>query len=343
MAGKFIQANIESKFVFTAEEIEYNYRNSTNGVKRFNFSEESGRLIGIIGGSGSGKSTLLNILNGNIKPRNGTIKINGFDIHEQKEQVKGVIGYVPQDDLLIKELSVFQNLYINAELCFSYFNKQQLTALVEKALVDFDLVEARDLNVGDAFTTILSGGQRKRLNIALELIREPSILFVDEPTSGLSSADSEKVIILLKRQTLKGKLVIANIHQPSSDVFKMLDKLLIMDQGGRIIYYGHPVSAVTYFKRAAQFADAEESECLSCGNINTDQILRIIESRMVDVNGRLTRKRKTSPQEWYDKYMTEVDPIIKQIKREHDASIPKSNCNSPGHFEQFKRLLHRNE
>jgi ABC-type multidrug transport system ATPase subunit len=341
MAGRYIQANIESKFVFTADEIQFNYRNSTNGLKRFSFTEESGRLIGIIGGSGSGKSTLINVLNGNIKPRSGSIKINGFDIHENKELLKGIIGYVPQDDMLIKELTVYQNLYYNAKLCFDRFSEEKIKEIVEKALIDFDLVEARDLSVGDALTTILSGGQRKRLNIALELIREPSILFVDEPTSGLSSADSEKVITLLKRQALKGRLVIANIHQPSTDVFKMLDKLIVMDQGGRIIYYGNPVTAITYFKRAAQHADADESECPSCGNINSDQILRIVEARVVDSNGRLTRKRKTSPDEWYQMYLEKIDPDIRQIKREHDASVPNSYFRIPNHFRQFKVFIKR--
>jgi energy-coupling factor transporter ATP-binding protein EcfA2 len=213
--------------------------------------------------------------------------------------------------------------------------------VVEDALIDFDLVEARDLNVGDAFTTFLSGGQRKRLNIALELIREPSILFVDEPTSGLSSADSEKVITLLKRQTLKGKLVIANIHQPSSDVFKMIDKLLVMDQGGRVVYYGHPISAITYFKREAHYADAEETECLSCGNLNTDDILRIIESREVDANGKLTRKRKTTPEEWYQKFLKNVDHKTKLIVREHDSSVPKNNFKVPDHFNQFRIFFSR--
>ena len=202
---QFIQANAENKFVFTAEDIQFNYFNSKNGVKRFNLTEESGQLVGIIGGSGSGKSTLLNVLNGNLKPRSGSIKINGWDIHENKEMVKGIIGYVPQDDLLIKELTVYENLYYNAKLCFDGYTDEQIHEVVEDALVDFDLVEARDLNVGDAFTTILSGGQRKRLNIALELIREPSILFVDEPTSGLSSADSEKVITLLKTANHQGQ------------------------------------------------------------------------------------------------------------------------------------------
>jgi ABC-type multidrug transport system ATPase subunit/GR25 family glycosyltransferase involved in LPS biosynthesis len=341
MAGRFIQATIENKFVFTASDIEYYYFNSKNGLRPFSFTEESGRLIGIIGGSGCGKSTLLNVLNGNLKPRNGKIEINGFDIHKHKDIVKGIIGYVPQDDLLIKELTVQQNLYFNAKLCYSHYSEEQINKVVEKAIFDFDLVEARELNVGDAFTTILSGGQRKRLNIALELIREPAILFIDEPTSGLSSADSEKVLTLLKRQTLKGKLVIANIHQPSSDIFKMIDKLLVMDQGGRVIYYGHPTTAITYFKKASQHADAEESECLSCGNINTDQILRIIEARVVDANGRLTRKRKTSPQEWYEKYLKEIHVKVKQIQREHDSTIPETHFKIPGHFRQFKLFLQR--
>lgn len=341
MAGKFIQANIDSKFVFEAENIEYYYRNSSNGLKRFNLTEESGRLIGIIGGSGSGKSTLINVLNGNIKPRLGTIKINGYDIHEHKDKLKGIIGYVPQDDLLIKELTVFQNLYYNAKLCFNNYDEERIKQIVELALVDFDLVEARDLYVGDAFTTILSGGQRKRLNIALELIREPFILFVDEPTSGLSSADSEKVIILLKRQALKGRLVITNIHQPSSDVFKMLDKLLVMDQGGRVIYYGNPVSAITYFKQAARYPDADESECLSCGNINAEQILRIVEARVVDAKGKLTRKRKTLPEEWYQRYLNEIDVKVQETHREHDDSVPKTNFGIPSYFNQFKIFLSR--
>jgi ABC-type multidrug transport system ATPase subunit len=338
---QFIQANAENTFIFTAEDIVFNYFNSKNGVRRFNLSEESGRLVGIIGGSGSGKSTLLNVLNGNLKPRSGSIRINGWDIHKSREMVKGIIGYVPQDDLLIKELSVYENLYYNAKLCFDDYTGEQIHQVVENALVDFDLVEARDLHVGDAFTTILSGGQRKRLNIALELIREPSILFIDEPNSGLSSADSEKVITLLKRQTIKGKLIIANMHQPSSDIFKMIDKLLVMDQGGRVIYYGHPMGAITYFKQEAHYPDAEETECLNCGNINSDEILRIVEAREVDPNGRLTRKRKTNPEEWYQRFLEKIDSKTKLIEREHDSSVPKNNFRIPDHFNQFRIFLKR--
>ncbi len=110
------------------------------------------------------------------------------------------------------------------------------------------LYEAKDLKVGSPLEKTISGGQRKRLNIALELIREPSVLFVDEPTSGLSSRDSENIMDLLKELALKGKVIFVVIHQPSSDIFKMFDKLLILDLGGRPIYYGNPVDGVLYFK-----------------------------------------------------------------------------------------------
>jgi ABC transport system ATP-binding/permease protein len=341
VAGRFIKAISKSNFVFTAKNIEYSYGNGPNGIKRFNLNEESGRLIGIIGGSGSGKSTLLKVLSGVIKPKRGTIQINGFDIHENKEELKGITGYVPQDDTLIKEFTVYENLYFNARLSFSKSTEEQIKTIINEALLNFDLVEARNLHVGDSFSTFLSGGQRKRLNIALELLREPSVLFVDEPTSGLSSADSEKVMNLLKRQTFKGKLVFANIHQPSSEIFRLLDKLLVVDQGGRIIYYGNPIDAIGYFKRINHFVDAEESECLTCGNIDVDQILRNVEARVIDVNGRLTRTRKISPQEWYDIYMERIDPAIRRIRRPFNAIIPKNFYRIPTRLNQFKIFLQR--
>ena len=109
-----------------------------------------------------------------------------------------IIGFVPQDDLLIEELSVFENLYYNGKLCFGNYDNEKLVSLVNEVLIAIGLYEAKDLKVGNPLSKTISGGQRKRLNIALELIREPSILFVDEPTSGLSSNDSEIIMDLLK-------------------------------------------------------------------------------------------------------------------------------------------------
>ncbi len=150
---------------------------------------DTGKLVGIIGGSGVGKSTLLNVLNGNLKPQKGKVLINGYNLNYEKEksELQGVIGYVPQEDLLIEDLTVYQNLFFNAKLCLNQFGKDEIEETVNKILEDLDLQDIKDLKVGNPLKKVISGGQRKRLNIGLELIREPSILFVDEPTSGLSS------------------------------------------------------------------------------------------------------------------------------------------------------------
>lgn len=147
------------KIVFTADNIEYHFRNTSTGVQKFSFSEESGQLIGIMGGSGVGKSTLLNLLTGKITPKSGNVFINGYDIHKDKRAVEGVIGYVPQDDLLFENLTVYQNLYYNAKLCFSNFTEFKIRFTVKKILDDLDLWETRDLKVGSPLNKMISGGQ----------------------------------------------------------------------------------------------------------------------------------------------------------------------------------------
>ncbi|HYQ56838.1 MAG TPA: ATP-binding cassette domain-containing protein, partial [Draconibacterium sp.] len=271
--SRFIQEQGKPKIVFNAENVEYRFSRRNYGLHPLCFQERSGDLVGILGGSGVGKTTLLNVLNGKLKPHKGRILINGYDIHDpdNKERLKGIIGYVPQDDLLLEELTVYENLKYNARFCFGDKTEEEIEQKLENTIQDFDLVEARDLVVGNPLKKILSGGQRKRLNLALELMREPSILFADEPTSGLSSADSEKVMYLLKRQCMKGKLVIANIHQPSSDIYKLFDRIIVMDKGGRVVFFGNPMEAVTYFKHESNYINPDESECLTCGNVHTEQ------------------------------------------------------------------------
>ncbi len=344
VAEMFVQKADRGRIMLKAKNVVYKFNDKQTGIHSFSFTGRSGQLVGIMGGSGTGKSTLLNVLNGNYKLSSGTIHINGREIQEYREELKGVIGYVPQEDLLIEELTVFENLFFNAQLCFSNFSKEQIEKLVETAIKDFDLVEARDLVVGNPLNKVLSGGQRKRLNIALELIREPSILFVDEPTSGLSSMDSEKVMVLLKRQTLKGKLVIINIHQPSSDLYKLLDKLLIIDKGGYIIYNGNPMDAIVYFKRKAHYVNPEDSECYLCGNVKVEQPLRIIEARMVDPNGRLIRKRKTKPIEWYEHYQENIESKFSwknSTEPDNREKLPPNLYNIPGRLKQFLIYTYR--
>ncbi|MCH1613135.1 MAG: ATP-binding cassette domain-containing protein, partial [Flavobacteriales bacterium] len=330
--AQFLSETSDEKIEFTANNIEYEFSSGKKGLHDFTFKEESGRLVGIMGGSGSGKSTLLNVLNGNYPPSSGEIKINGIGLYESPKLLEGVIGFVPQDDLLIEELSVFENLYYNGKLCFGNYEDDKLVELVNEVLISIGLFEAKDLKVGNPLSKTISGGQRKRLNIALELIREPSILFVDEPTSGLSSNDSEIIMDLLKVLALKGKLIFVVIHQPSSEIYKMFDQLIILDVGGYPIYKGDPVDAVVYFKKLINHVNADESECETCGNVNPEQIFNIIDMKVVDEYGELTGNRKVSPLEWNKHYHKLINPKPNEnIKQK----IPDSIFKIPSLLKQF--------
>ncbi|OFY64186.1 MAG: hypothetical protein A2V64_06035 [Bacteroidetes bacterium RBG_13_43_22] len=337
---KFVSRKFPEKVVFEGHDIEYIFKNSDNGVRKMNFRIESGNLIGIMGGSGVGKTTMLNLLHGKIKPTTGNLYINGYDIYSESEEIKGLIGYVPQDDMLIEELTVWQNLYFNARLCFGDYTEEQLNSTVEKVLTDLDLYEIKDLQVGDLLNKKVSGGQRKRLNIGLELMREPVVLFIDEPTSGLSSFDSEKVMNLIKNQALIGKLVFTIIHQPSSDILKMFDRLWILDKGGYMIYDSDPVEALVYFKTETSQANAAESECPSCGNIKTDNILDIIEVKVIDNAGYPGKERQVSPEEWYEKYRKKMMTVIDG--QPEKISVTPSNFRVPSKSDQIRTFIKRN-
>src|SRR5687768_12484134 len=305
---------------------ELKFKNGGIGLRNVMISEGPGKLIGIMGASGAGKTTLLNVMAGLVKPTEGKILVNGFDINAQKDKIHGVIGYVSQDDLLIEELTVYQNLYYNAKLCFATFTEEQIHKRVMEVLENLGLDQRKDLRVGNPLDKTISGGQRKRLNIALELIREPAILFLDEPTSGLSSRDSENVIDLLKELSLKGKLIFVVIHQPSSDIYKMFDKMIIMDTGGFPAYYGPPVEAVTYFKKSTHQVDSNRGQCETCGNVNPEQIFNIIEAKVVDEYGQPTNKRKITPPQWYELYKNRFKVgRVEDVKEEPPQSLSLPN------------------
>ena len=331
---------------FCGRDINFRFPNSDNGMHDLSFTLHQGELLAIMGGSGTGKTTLLSLrtgkttllslLNGSLTPQEGTITINGHSITEPK--AKALIGFVPQDDLLIEELTVYQNLWFTAKLCFEGMSDAELDRRVMKTLKDLGLDAAKDLKVGSAINKYISGGQRKRLNIALELIREPAVLFLDEPTSGLSSADTEKVINLLKEQTFKGKLIIVNIHQPSSDVYKLFDRLWLLDKGGYPVFDGNPIDAITYFKEAANYADAETSACPTCGNVNPEIVLNIIDEKALNNSGEVSDERKMTPQEWHELYLKNREELPKPAV----GTVPPSDQKKPGALKQLGIFLHRN-
>jgi len=341
IVGKFLRSSISVDTTFEIKDVEYFFPSGRRGLHPLMLRENSGQLLGIMGASGAGKSTFLNILNGTQRPSVGTVNINGISIYDHPKEVEGLIGHISQDDLLMEDLTVFENLFYNARLCFKDYSKFRIAKMVLAMLKSLGLYEIRDLKVGSPLNKKISGGQRKRLNIALELIREPSILFVDEPTSGLSSRDSENIMDLLKELALKGKLVFVVIHQPSSDIYKMFDKLMILDTGGYPVYYGNPIEAISYFKAQIHDVTSEDVECFNCGNVSSEQIFNIIESRVLDEYGQLTEDRRVLPKEWNEKFIRS-ERMRAELADNNGAGrpLPKGST-PPSWFEQFKVFITR--
>ncbi|MGZ3921896.1 MAG: ATP-binding cassette domain-containing protein, partial [Bacteroidia bacterium] len=336
--SRFTDDRVKNNFSFYASIKEHKFPNGTKALNELVISESSGHLVGIMGASGSGKTTLLTLLSGQERPSNGQITINDIDLNSNNSDLKGAIGYVPQDDLLIEDLTVYQNLYYNARLCFKDLDEKEISIKISRTLISLGLDEIKDIKVGTPLNKKISGGQRKRLNIALELIREPLILFLDEPTSGLSSRDSENVMDLLKEITIKGKLVFVVIHQPSSDIFKMFDKLLILDTGGYPAFYGNPIESVMYFKKVTNQINSEVGECYACGSVNPETIFNLMELKEIDEYGNYTTIRKIKPNNFYELYREKF--LNKTTKVEATERI-KTVFNVPGRLIQTKYFFLR--
>jgi ABC-type multidrug transport system ATPase subunit len=323
----------------TAQNIRYNYTNSNQGINNLSLYATSGELLGIMGGSGVGKSTLIKILSGCLPPQSGEVKINGWNIYKLSKLDLQFIGVMHQEECLVEELSVFENLYFSAKASIGGISDEELVNLCKKKLYELDLIDCQDNIVGPPENRQLSGGQRKRLAIAMEIIRDPKILLVDEPTTGLSSADSEMVMNILKNIALEGKLVIVNIHQPSSEIFKLFDGVILIDKGGIPIFMGHPVEAILHFKKETNRVDKDTSACECCGSIKPEQIFEMVEERTIDEYGQKRLNRKFSPDYWHQKY-------LKSLKKEDFPDgvyqISSSISSIPKLGAQFKTFFSRN-
>ena len=213
-----------------------------NGIKLLDdisFTINPGELVGLMGLSGAGKTTLLKALNGYDKPTNGFSYINGMDLYKNFDMLKTSIGYVPQDDIVHPELTVKEALQFYAKLRLpSDMSGEEIDASIDKILKKLGLDGTQDTIIGSPETEKgISGGQRKRVNLAMELLAEPKVIFLDEPTSGLSAVDTKMVMQQLRALADEGITIIITIHQPSLDNYKFMDNQIILSFG-KLAFYG---------------------------------------------------------------------------------------------------------
>ena len=220
---------------------------------------QPGEMAAIMGPSGAGKSTLLSVLNGQVAPAAGRIVIGGLDLHEHFDLFRGRIGYVPQDDILHADLTVWQALWYAARLRLPRdMADAEIQSRIRRVLAQLGLEGTEQTRVGDQRKRGVSGGQRKRVNLAMELLTDPPILVLDEPTSGLSSTDTMSVIELLRSLADAGKTILVTIHQPSLQAYEKFDAVVVIArdastrQVGRLAWFGRAwPDAVNFFEPPA--------------------------------------------------------------------------------------------
>lgn len=369
--GQFLRCNFSERIIeeerniirnLEVSEITHRFSNGEVGLDGISFSVTRGELVCVMGASGSGKSTLLKVLAGQLQPTSGQAVLNGQSLYPNLEALKRYISYVPQEDAFDEHLTIGENLQFAAAIRSPHLSRRDRMRRLEAKLVELGLGERRDAVVGSAVKKTLSGGERKRLNIGLDMIAMSDVYLFDEPTSGLSSKDSEHVIEII-RGMAHNKIVIVTIHQPSSKLFQMFHKAILLDKGGRLVFFGTPSDMLRYFAEAEhqhQFG-AELGACPSCGTTRPEFIFDVLETPLRDLSGdiiyeennrgQLVAARRYSPEFWRDKYEAfRLIQDVKQVSLRKEPVIPlpaaptqKKRLPFRWHDEwtQFRTLLRR--
>ncbi len=213
---------------------------------------KGGQSLAIMGSSGAGKTTFLNYLSRKSSTP-GLSKVSGdflFSINQidEKKEFRSLSGYVTQDDVLYEVLTPRELFSFAAEMRLPKKSDNQRKELVETLIENLGLTKSANTKVGSVLKKGLSGGERKRTAIGYELIVDPVVLFLDEPTTGLDSSSAYKVVSLISREAQRGRILIYTIHQPSSEIFKLFDRLLLLTQG-KMAYQGQASDAIDYFEQ----------------------------------------------------------------------------------------------
>ncbi len=240
--GELAQREYHGNLTIEAAGVVVNAPNGKRLIEPVSMTIFPSELVALMGPAGAGKTTLLKALNGYTKPAEGKVLFNGASLYDFYDRFRQQLGYVPQDDIVHAQLTVGEALYFSARLRTD-LTDDEIHARTVKVLDQLRMQDKKDTLIGSAERKTLSGGQRKRVNIALELINDTPVLFLDEPTSGLSSYDAESVIELLKELSKQGKTIITTIHQPSIHIYKQFDDLIMVnrDTGGKtgsMVYFG---------------------------------------------------------------------------------------------------------
>ncbi len=289
------------------------FRDGDTALDNISFSASRGEMVCVLGASGSGKSSLLRALSGRFRPVQGEVLLNGCSLYENYEKLKQYVAYIPQFDAFDEHLTIEENLDFAAAIRSPHLSRKERMRRIDGKLAELGLNERRHNLPGSAHRKTLSGGERKRLNIGLDMIGMADVYLFDEPTSGLSSKDSEHVVDIIHSMA-HNKIILVTIHQPAEKIFRLFHKVVVLDKGGRIVFFGSPQETLEYFADVEhqQHFGADGSDSLSEGKTRPEFIFDVLESPLRDLGGdiiyeennrgQLMPARRFSPEYWRDKY-----------------------------------------
>ena len=368
--GQFLRCNFSERIIeeerniirtLDMNEVTHRFGKGEIGLEGISFNVTRGELVCVMGASGSGKSTLLRVLAGQLQPTTGEVVLNGQSLYRNLDALKHYISYMPQQDAFDEHLTIGENLQFAAAIRAPHLSRRDRIRRLDAKLIELGLSERRDAVVGSPERKTLSGGERKRLNIGLDMIGMSDVYLFDEPTSGLSSKDSEHVMEII-RGMAHNKIIVVTIHQPSSKIFQMFHKAILLDKGGRLVFFGTPSEMLRYFAEAEhqhQFG-AELGACPSCGTTRPEFIFDVLETPLRDlsgdviyeenIRGQLVPSRRYSPEFWRDKY--EAFRLIQDVKqvslRQELVTLPAAPARKKrlpirwhDQWTQFRTLLRR--
>ncbi len=301
------------------EEVRLSYAKKHLALDSVSFSVQRGEMVCVMGPSGCGKSTLLRTLAGQLEPDKGKIRFNGVDLYQSRRKKKRVtpyLAFIPHEEATDPLLSVEENLDFAAAIRAPHLKDADRKRRVDTKLLDLGLSEMRHRWAGDdSENKTLSGGQRKRLNVGLDMVGICDVYLFDEPTSGLSSKDSEHVLEII-RGLAHNKVVLVSIHQPSSRLFHMFHKAILLDHGGKLAFFGTPQQMLEYFHKV-EIEEGMRPDLPSGSTrptLQPDLIFDVLETPLRDLSGdvvyeedrrgHLTAARRFSPDFWRDRFQT---------------------------------------
>ncbi len=318
----------------------HDFGGGARALDHLNFTVRRGEMMCVIGPSGSGKSTLLAAMSGQLQPLRGHVRLNGTSLYGEREELVRFIARMPQEEALFPQLTVREHLRHAASIRRPGQKAADRERRIDVVLAELGLQGLAHRRVGAAGEKTLSGGERSRLNLGLDLLGAAEVYLFDEPISGLSSKDSEHVAETLRAMAME-KIVVCSLHRPGANVLRLFDKVLLLDSGGRMAYFGSPAEMTEYFREACGELGMSHPALVGGLPLGADFVFDVLEMPLNAIGGGVNpmAARRFPPSFWQERY--ESASLMKSLRLNSDTTSSRMTGAEPVAGLPFPKLRRR--